>query len=214
MRRLAVITLTLALSVGAVVAGSAAAEDLENCHLGQDAYYAGDHERAVGAFTLCIESGDLTDFNLAAAYFNRGNAHADLKEFELAIEDYDRAIAIDSGGSDTYANRGLAYANLKNYRQAILDFNEAIRRDPRFSLAYHNRCLAYALQGDPDRALRDCDRSLDLVPDNPLSLDSRALVYWLLGDHDRARKDLETARRLNPAMPDWRDRFQDFEQMF
>lgn len=196
-----------------VLAGSAGAEDLEHCYRGEGAHEAGDYELAIAYYTKCIETGELTAFNLTTVYFNRANAYSDLNDFDRAVPDYDEAIRLDPLGPDLYINRGLAYANQSNYGQAVLDFNEAIYLNPNLGMAYQNRCMALTLLGRLEAALRDCDDSLRLLPDNPRVLDGRALTYWLMGDHEAARRDLEDARALDPSIPSWEDRFRAFEKL-
>jgi len=194
-------------------ASGAAAEELENCYMGQGAHEAGNYELAIAYYTECIETGDLSAFNLTTVYFNRANAHSDLNDFDQAIQDYDEAIRLDPLGADLYLNRGLAYANKANYRQAVLDFDEAIHFYPNFALAYQNRCIARTLLGRLNEALEDCNESLRLQPDNPRVLDSRAMTHWLLGRHDEARQDLDDARALDPSIPSWEDRVREFEKL-
>lgn len=52
------------------------------------------------------------------------------------------------------------------------------------------------------------------LPDGPATLGSRALAYWLLDEHDKARSELERARQFDPPIPDWEERFREFEKMF
>ncbi len=193
---------------------SARSEDPEYCYKGLEAHETGNYELAINDYTRCIDLGDLTVGNLAAAYFNRGNAYYDIGDFDQAILDYDDVIRLDLRGADAHTNRGLAYIKKDNHRQAIREFDMAISADPGFIPAYHNRCLALALMGRSKEALLDCNYSLRLIPNNPLSLDSRALAYWQLDEHDKARKDLERARQIAPSFATWQERFQQFEGMF
>ncbi len=209
MRLLVVIALSFVLYVT-----SARSEDPEYCYMGLEAHEAGNYELAINDYTRCIDLGDLTVDNLAAAYFNRGNAYYDIGDFNQAIRDYDDVIRLDLSGADAHTNRGLAYLKKDNYRQAIRDFGEAISVDPGFAVAYHNRCLVLALMGRSKEALLDCNYSLRLIPNNPLSLDSRARAYWQLDEQDKARQDLERARQIAPSFATWQERFLQFEGMF
>ncbi len=193
---------------------SAKSEDTEYCYMGLEAHESGNYELAINSYTRCIDLGDLTVSNLAAAYFNRANAYYDMRDYDQAILDYDDAIRLDLSAADAYTNRGLAYIQKDNHRQAIREFDMAISADPGFFPAYHNRCLALALMGRSKEALLDCNYSLRLIPNNPLSLDSRALAYWQLDEHDKARQDLERARQIDPSFATWQERFREFEEEF
>ncbi len=193
---------------------SARSEDTEYCYMGLEAHESGNYELAINSYTRCIDLGDLTVSNLAAAYFNRANGYYDIGDFDQAILDYDDVIRLDLSAADAYTNRGLAYIKIDNHKQAIREFDMAISADPGFFPAYHNRCLALALMGRSKEALLDCNYSLRLIPSNPLSLDSRALAYWQLDEHDKARQDLERARQIDPSFATWQERFREFEEEF
>ncbi len=208
MRLFAVIALSFVLNVT-----SARSEDPEYCYMGLEVHEAGNYGLAINYYTRCIDLGDLTVSNLAAAYFNRANAYYDIGDFDQAILDYDDIVRLDLSAADAYTNRGLAYIKIDNHRQAIREFDMAISAKPGFFPAYHNRCLALALMGRSKEALLDCNYSLRLIPNNPLSLDSRAMAYWQLDEHDKARQDLERARQLVPSLPTWQERFREFEEM-
>ena len=209
MRLFSVIALSFVLYVT-----SARSEDPEYCYTGLEAHESGNYELAINSYTRCIDLGDLTVSNLAAAYFNRANGYYDIGDFDQAILDYDDVIRLDLSAADAYTNRGLAYIKIDNHRQAIREFDMAISADPGFFPAYHNRCLALALMGRSKEALLDCNYSLRLIPNNPLSLDSRALAYWQLDEHDKARQDLEHARQIDPSFATWQERFREFEEEF
>ena len=145
---------------------SARSEDTGYCYKGLEAHEGGSYELAIDDYTRCIVLGDLTVSNLAAAYFNRGNAYYDMGDHDQAILDYDDAIRLNLSAADAYTNRGLAYIKKYNYRQAIRDFDLAISADPGFFPAYHNRCLALGLMGRSKEALLACNYSLSLIPDS------------------------------------------------
>ena len=60
------------------------------------------------------------------AYSNRGLDYYDNKgQYDKAIEDYNRAIALDPNYASAYFNRGLAYEMLGNKSMAISDYRKA-----------------------------------------------------------------------------------------
>jgi lipoprotein NlpI len=66
----------------------------------------------------------------ASAYFNRGMAKDDLRDFAGAIVDYDKAIELDPSDAWAYFSRGNAKYVFKNFAGAILDYDKAIEVDP------------------------------------------------------------------------------------
>jgi tetratricopeptide (TPR) repeat protein len=67
------------------------------------------------------------DPNSADAYNNRGTVYSDLKEYERAIEDYNKTIELDPNSADAYNNRGTVYYNLMQYERAIEEYNKTIK---------------------------------------------------------------------------------------
>ena len=66
---------------------------------------AGDFRKAVALYTQAI---DLNS-RIAGAYVNRGAAYESMGEIDLALQDYDAALAIEPR-SEAYNNRGNVYS--------------------------------------------------------------------------------------------------------
>jgi len=91
---------------------------------------------------VILTSSTAVDPQDAGAYVNSGNSFFELGDYDRAIADYDKAIALNPQDADAYYNRGLAYYHKGDYDQAITDFNQAIALDPQHALAYLGRGLA------------------------------------------------------------------------
>ncbi len=61
----------------------------------------------------------------AAAYNNRGLAKARLKDYQVAIADFTRAIEIDPQYANAYSNRGMAKELVGDRKGACADLKEA-----------------------------------------------------------------------------------------
>lgn len=72
---------------------------------------------------------DLTEairYNESAyLYYNRGNVYVERNDFQHAIEDYTRAIALDGHLAEAYYNRGLARIANKQQAEGIGDLSKA-----------------------------------------------------------------------------------------
>ena len=68
--------------------------------------------------------------NFADAYSNRGNLYADQGKPDLALADYNKAIALNPNDAEAYYNRGLLYYNQGKPELALSDYNKAIALNP------------------------------------------------------------------------------------
>lgn len=100
--------------------------------------------------------------DLDLPYDNRGNAYAMSGNYQQAINDYSRAIALNQGYAGTYTNRGTAYRSMGNYQQALSDYNRAIELEPENAMAYRNRGDTYNKLGNYQDAIRDYGMAIRL----------------------------------------------------
>jgi len=91
-----------------------------------------------------------------------GKCYHKLKQYQLAIKDYNEAIRLEPDLAFAYNNRGYTYSALKQYQLAIKDYNEAIRLNPDFVFAYNNRGNAYHASGKIDEGCRSLIRACEL----------------------------------------------------
>ena len=119
-----------------------------------------DFDLAIDHCTAAIQSGELSDQELAVAFHNRGLAYYHKKEYDRAIEDYDHAIRLGLKDSDSFYHRGLAYFEKNDYNRAIQDFDEALKLNPDSVAALQKRGWAYETKNDYDQAIRDYDRAI------------------------------------------------------
>ena len=150
-------------------------------------------DKAVEYFTRAIS----LDQEFSSAFTNRGLAYRDLKQYERAIRDYDRAIDLDPADVD-YNNRGNAYGDLKQYERAIRDYDRAIELDPRFAIAFNNRGVTYAKLKQFEWAIRDYDRAIKLDPADAAAFNSRGIAHTSLKKYEWAIRDFDRAIELGP----------------
>lgn len=85
-----------------------------------------------------------------------GNSYGSLREYRLAVGDYDRAIGAYPGNAQAYYNRGvLCWRELREYEQAVLDLTGALDLAPGMARAHFNRGMSHKLLGEWDLARRD-----------------------------------------------------------
>ena len=138
--------------------------------------------------------------NNASAYGNRAALAMGGDDFERAIIDSNKAIALDSREPVFYLTRGMAYFMKEDLDRAIEDFNESINLKPT-AAGYINRGFTYRRKGNLDLAIVDFDEAIRLTPNIAEPYYQRGLAYLTRGDVDRALIDLNRAVEFNPKSP-------------
>ena len=78
--------------------------------------------KAIDDYTRAIE----LDPKDTKAYYNRGLAYSNLRQYQKAIDDYTRTIELDPKfATIAYYNRGTVYDELRQYQKAIDDCYQA-----------------------------------------------------------------------------------------
>ncbi len=117
------------------------------------------------------------------AQFSLGLYFYEAKKYELAVEQYDRAIAISNKQYEYYANRAACYIKLKKVREALSDFEKSSQLNPNDYATYNNRGNLYLSIGDITNSIYDFRTALKIKE-----------------DFLEARKNLEKAERLKKAI--------------
>ena len=140
----------------------------------------------------------ITGIFLPAVSF--ADADKIFKENNKAVEDCNKAIALNPNDARAYYNLGNAYVNKVQYDRAMENYNKALALDPSLALAYANRGGAYAKKGQYDRAIEDCNKAIALDPNDANAYYNRGLVYGIKGQYDRAIEDCNKAIALDPNL--------------
>jgi len=151
------------------------------------------------SITLMSRAITLYPDSATLPYTNRGLVYEKAGNLQLALKDYNRAIAISPGFRDAYINRGIVYGKSSLFTLAIKDFSRALAIDPASSKAYLNRGAAYLSTGDDARALADLKMAVSLEPLNKAALFNLGLAYMQVGDRAKALKSMEKASELGLA---------------
>lgn len=83
-------------------------------------------------------SGPSAEDKAQAEKFKQtGNAQMSTKDYDAAIDSYDKAISLDPTNPVYYSNRAAAYSSKGDHLAAVGDAEKAISVDPKFVKAYH-----------------------------------------------------------------------------
>lgn len=143
---------------------------------------------------LCFLSADIFAGGIShsATYYNcQGIGYVRKKDFENAIECFNKAIELDSQNPYPYLNLGIVYKRKKDYDLAIKNLQKAIELDPDLQEAYTNFIDIYQAQGDLEKANEYSHKALAVNRDNPDSIYNLGYTYFLEGEKDLALEQYE-----------------------
>jgi tetratricopeptide (TPR) repeat protein len=110
----------------------------------------------------------------AALYFRRGRFHrhfgnlsGDRREYQMAVDDFSKAIDLYPRYVSALYSRGVLYwRELENYYRAVKDLTRVIEIAPHWHEAWFNRALAHQQRNEIPEAIADYEHYLTL-PGNP-----------------------------------------------
>ena len=129
---------------------------------------------------------------------NIGRLYLKNKQYKKAVEEYEKAIALNLQGIEAYNGIGIAYAMLKRYSDAIEAQQKALALQPDFAEAYAGLGLAYLMQNGVDLALKNYRQAVRL---NPQFLEAHLKIGIILLNQKRyaeAASAYQKAITLNP----------------
>lgn len=135
---------------------------------------------------------------LARIYGKRGMAHFSRNEYQQAIADFDRALALDPVYASAYLLRGIAYSSLSEYQHAIENFDRALALDTRNTFTYAHRAIAHRKLKNYEQAIVDFDCALLLDPQLGGASILRSLTYEEFDEARRGLGDFDYVLELNP----------------
>jgi serine/threonine protein kinase/Tfp pilus assembly protein PilF len=193
---------------------------------GEDAYHACDYKTAVRAFrrVLSREPDHFWSQYLLAichlkehrpseaqtaltacqnrrpgfvwTYLLKGFAEGEMREFDLAEEDFAQATAIGLGEAERYVmlvNRGVMRVRRGQYESATEDFLAAIALKPDQFQAYLDLAQAFQDRNRLDDALAALNQAIDRAPGQAIVYRARAQLHRLRSNDEQALRDLDRA---------------------
>ncbi len=132
------------------------------------------------------------------AYTNMGLAYAGFKRFDLALEQWHKAVELNSDDSAAYFNMARAYLDMRKCAESEVAIEKALcimPNEPGF-LRLHGKILD--TKGELEKAVKAYARALELEPNSFEACNSLGILFGKLGKIEDAVKSLESAIRIKP----------------
>jgi len=117
-----------------------------------------DLEREIDEYTRIIGSDSR-----GVVHYSRGRAYQTKGELSKALDDYNRALAMNPQFLDALHARAQVYADMGELDRAIADYSQVIAAAPSFWEAYFSRADAYIAMSNIGEAANDYNRGFDYL---------------------------------------------------
>lgn len=95
-------------------------------------------------------------------YFNRAQASAAVKNWDAAIADYQKSLAINSTYPEVNIALASAYSNSGRYPEALAEFDKVIDGNPKNASAYYGKSFVLKNLSDMGRSIQQMEKSCQL----------------------------------------------------
>jgi tetratricopeptide (TPR) repeat protein len=135
-------------------------------------------------------------------YVYRGFAYEGLGKDARALDDFTKAVSLDSTFQEAYSARGAVRFRLKDYRGALADAATVERLLPDSARGYADECYMLAHLQRYVEAHRACDRAESAPRDRGIGFSTGIDLATRTADWKRALSDADTLLTVQPDAPE------------
>ena len=139
-----------------------------------------------------------TERKTTTPWSNRAFYYRDIKKYDKALLDYNKAIQINPSKAALYNSRGKLFFDIGKTQECIKDYNTATQLDPTLTEAWINRGAAYASQGNLQQALADFNKGIEIDPTYKNGFANRSLLFNQTQQFREALADYNSYIALDP----------------
>jgi adenylate cyclase len=152
-------------------------------------------EKAIELVQQVIAQAD----GLAAGHSLLGWLYAYKREYDKALAEAERAMALNPSGADTYAWYGVVLTYACRPEEAVPIFQKALRLNP-FAPAWYYLNFGVNLMnmGRFEEAVSACGKALQRAPDSITPHVYLTATYSMMGREKEARVEAGEVLRVNP----------------
>lgn len=142
-----------------------------------------------GIATYILNLNNHSDKDLfkydSITYFKKAQYFDNENEFEKALENYAKAIAVDPSYTPAYLARGKLYCKHNRFDKALSDFNKVISLNPNHALAYLEKGNVFVKTRKLDEALDSYRNAAKCDPELLISYLNQSVIFFHLGKFDK-----------------------------
>lgn len=131
-------------------------------------------------------------------YVGIGNVYLMRGSYKAAIENYDKALALNKNLATAYFGKGKAYYKERKYNEALSAYNDAIQKDPNYADAYLEIGKILYFADKFDEAATAFKKFSTLKPGSQEGNSYYAKTLYAQGRFDDALKILNEVLKIDP----------------
>lgn len=128
---------------------------------GMETFSRGEFDESIRFLEDAVEQEESFD-----AYVKLAVGHYNKRQYDEAIQYYEKAIDFQGGNALIYNGMANAYRDKKQFKEAEAMYQKAIESDNAYALAYSNWAIMHIDSGSMDRAREIVEEGLRNIPDS------------------------------------------------
>ena len=135
-----------------------------------------------------LERAVQLDNRLAAPYVSLGHLHSSLTRYDLALQEFQKALVINPRDADATMGVAGAYERMGRMQDAEEGYKKAITLKPDYWDGHNSLANFYDRQGRYADAIAEYERVIELTPDNASAYSNLGAEYQSIGDAESLKK--------------------------
>ena len=120
------------------------------------------------------------------------------KNFELAVNYFEKTINIDKNNLGAYNNLGASLQQLRRFEQAVKVYEKVLSFKPDFTDALNNLATCFANLKKYDQAISYFEKILKINKNNSVVYNNLGNIYKELNQHKKSIENYNKALEINP----------------
>ena len=131
-------------------------------------------------------------------HYKLANALKDQGQLDAALDEFDRAVALDPKYANAHCNRGVVLQRLNRFEEALASYAQTVALHPEDALAHYNAGTLLRELQRPEAALASFARAIAASPTYAAAFYNRGMLLQEQGEWDAALADYDRALTIDP----------------
>lgn len=136
----------------------------------------------------------------AMAYCIKGKTLLELKKYDQALDNFNKAITLKQNDSDMYLNRAIYYITQAEVDNALSDIHQSLSLNPLNDDGWNKKGLLEMLLENHQEALKYFNKAIELNPMNAVAWFNIGNAYLALGQIHNCLEPFGKAKILKPGI--------------